>query len=223
MQCSGDYQFNFGIDDSSDDDSIKQKPKVKKDGRGRPSNQKECPGCGSRVPTAIKECPSCDYMFTRGNYTSSADQHKSHAGESKEIRSRFPFEPEREEDGSLMIQQILGRRLRTVGKRWGTRGQMSLAALKDMSAMDTKHDFEYLIKYKGASYLHTNWLSATEIGKSCKEDVISCQWILLTPLSPSFMFAVMLSCYHAIMLSCCRRPRRCHGKQEQIFFGSLPQ
>jgi hypothetical protein len=35
---------------------------------------------------------------------------QSHAEESNNIRQKFPFEAEREEDGSLLIEKILGRR-----------------------------------------------------------------------------------------------------------------
>lgn len=38
--------------------------------------------------------------------------------ESESIRDVFPFEPERDEDGSLMIAAILGRRLRKTGQRF---------------------------------------------------------------------------------------------------------
>jgi hypothetical protein len=37
--------------------------------------------------------------------------------ESVQIRERFPFEPERDEDGSLLIQTILNRRPRMSGRR----------------------------------------------------------------------------------------------------------
>ena len=38
------------------------------------------------------------------------------------------------------------------------------ALLADMSAMDAKYEYEYLIKYKSLSYLHVQWLSANDIG-----------------------------------------------------------
>lgn len=33
-----------------------------------------------------------------------------------------------------------------------------------MTALDAKYEYEYLIKYKNMSYLHTQWLSGNEIG-----------------------------------------------------------
>lgn len=70
-----------------------------------------------------------------------------------------------EEDGSLMIQMILGRRRRTTGgRRWANLSS-------DMSAMDAKYDYDYLIKYKGLSHLHVQWLSGTEIG-TCADCLI---------------------------------------------------
>jgi hypothetical protein len=37
-------------------------------------------------------------------------------------------------------------------------------ALNDMSAMESKYDHEYLIKFKSMSYLHVQWLNAAEVG-----------------------------------------------------------
>jgi hypothetical protein len=42
----------------------------------------------------------------------------SAAQESQSIRDRFPFEPERDEDGSLIIEKILNRRPRLSGRRY---------------------------------------------------------------------------------------------------------
>jgi hypothetical protein len=36
--------------------------------------------------------------------------------------------------------------------------------MKSFSAMDSKFDYEYLIKYKSMSYLHVQWTTANEIG-----------------------------------------------------------
>lgn len=35
----------------------------------------------------------------------------------------------------------------------------------DFSAMESKFEYEYLVKFKSLSYLHVQWLSAHEIGK----------------------------------------------------------
>ena len=37
-------------------------------------------------------------------------------------------------------------------------------AVSNMTAMDAKYEYEYLIKYKNLSYLHIQWLSGSEIG-----------------------------------------------------------
>ena len=60
----------------------------------------------------------------------------------------------------MIIQSILGRRPRLSGRRLmkGSSGSMS-----NMTAMDAKYEFEYLIKYKNLSYLHTQWLPGSEI------------------------------------------------------------
>ena len=79
--------------------------------------------------------------------------------EAQGIRERFHFEPEREDDGSLMISAILGRRPAAAAKnhrrmhRFGQEG----------SAIEEKYEHEYLIKYKDMSYRHCVWLSASEI------------------------------------------------------------
>ena len=72
--------------------------------------------------------------------------------ESANIRDKFPFEPEREDDGSLKIQAIIGRRLR----KEGARDYLNASVFANLSAMDTKYDHEYLIKYKGVSYHHVH-------------------------------------------------------------------
>ncbi len=40
----------------------------------------------------------------------------------------------------------------------------SLGAVSNMTAMDAKYEYEYLIKYKNLSYLHIQWLSGSELG-----------------------------------------------------------
>jgi hypothetical protein len=37
-------------------------------------------------------------------------------------------------------------------------------SLSDMTAIDSKFEHEYLIKFKGLSYLHVQWLNAHEVG-----------------------------------------------------------
>lgn len=130
---------------------------------------KPCPQCGSRVGPAVKECLSCDYKFTSKSVSAVAASAPSFSNlprttqtnESLFIRSRFPFEPEREEDGSLLIEKILGRRLRTDASY--KRVRSSIEALRNMTAVESKGEYEYLVKYKTLSYLHVQWLTATDI------------------------------------------------------------
>ena len=69
--------------------------------------------------------------------------------ESDMIRDRFPFEPEREDDGSLIIQNILGRRPRQSGRRWVRAGTSQLCA------SDAKFDYEYLIKVSSVCVVYS--------------------------------------------------------------------
>lgn len=121
---------------------------------GKPGKRtKHCPGCGASVSLSLRECPHCDNQFSSKSLLVGL---QSTLDESTSIRSKFPFEPEREDDGSLMIQAIIGRRPRKLGKKWPK--DLSL-----LSAMDAKYEHEYLIKYKSMSYRHAQWLSLTEI------------------------------------------------------------
>jgi len=121
---------------------------------------KECPGCGAQVNLALKECNHCDYVFTSKSLLNAAAAAAAHgvSDESTSIRDMFPFEPERDEDGSLLISHILARRPRKKGKRW-----VKNANLADMTATESKEEYEYLVKYKGMSYRHVQWLNASEI------------------------------------------------------------
>jgi hypothetical protein len=38
-------------------------------------------------------------------------------------------------------------------------------AFADLTAMDGKYEYEYLIKFKNMSYTHVQWLSAGDIGQ----------------------------------------------------------
>jgi hypothetical protein len=146
--------------DSSDDDreKVKKAPKNPNKpphgGKGK-MKTKQCPGCSSHLPVATKECTYCDYQFAA---KSSLQSQQAALEEAALIRNAFPFEAERDEDGSLIIQAILGRRPRKSEKRW-VRFSSSLS----LSATDAKFDYEYLIKYKSLSYLHVQWLTANDI------------------------------------------------------------
>jgi hypothetical protein len=109
-QYREDFRFNDFSDLDSDEDA-KKRPPSNKTSRNR---MKTCPGCDSQLTTSVKECPHCDYAFTS---KSAQTSQLSVAEESRIVRSRFPFEPEREDDGSLKIESIFGRRLHSSDSR----------------------------------------------------------------------------------------------------------
>lgn len=81
------------------DDDFREKPKRSKkkkflDNRGA----KTCPGCGDPIPGGSVTCPYCDYAFP------------IKIEEDISARDKFCFDPDREEDGTLRIEKILGRR-----------------------------------------------------------------------------------------------------------------
>jgi hypothetical protein len=43
------------------------------------------------------------------------------------------------------------------------------AAVSNMTSLDAKYEYEYLVKYKNLSYLHIQWLSGAEIGKKVSD------------------------------------------------------
>ena len=146
--------------DSESDDEVRKGP-----GRPRGSvktkstaRTKECPGCSSQLSTATKVCSYCDYVFTTKSMVVTKEMMLE---ESDKIRTRFPFEPEREEDGSLIVHSILGRRPRKQqGRRWIRSSQHEDSS---QYGSDEKYNYEYLLKFKGMSYLHVKWENATEI------------------------------------------------------------
>ena len=101
------------------------------------------------------------------------------------IRERFTFEPEYEEDGSPKIEMIVGRRpiedtkdrTQAHGDADGsdedgsdddsdaprTRRSRSMNEEEEDDDGNTEMDYEYLIKYKGRSYLHLEWKTAADL------------------------------------------------------------
>lgn len=157
---SGDFQTTFAELESSEDEKAEKKHKSSS-GKGS-KRTKDCPGCGAVLNISIKQCSLCDYQFTSKSMIASAS---AMAQESLDVRERYPFEPERDDDGSLFIQSIEGRRPRKKSaRRWmrpGSNGNRP--DLSDVSAQEAKFEFEYLVKYKNMSYRDVQWLSATEI------------------------------------------------------------
>lgn len=156
--CSGDFQ-KFDAKDSDDDfeeDDAPKRPKAPKPAAAKVGGKrtKQCPGCGANVGMSLRECPNCDNQFSSKSVLVA---HQSAIDESQTIRANFPFEPEREDDGSLIIQAFLGRRIRKEGRR------SKSTELALLSAMDTKYDYEYLLKFKSMSYQHAQWMHAVDI------------------------------------------------------------
>lgn len=107
------------------------------------------------------------------------------------IRERFTFEPEYEDDGTPKIELIVGRRLiedtqdlqnydegedesnededsdspaRTSRSKSKSQSKKSSADVdEEVHANQTEMDYEYLLKYKGRSYLHLEWKSAADL------------------------------------------------------------
>jgi hypothetical protein len=104
------------------------------------------------------------------------------------IRERFPFLPEYEEDGSPKIDLIVGRRPvdekedgadddekeeevdEEEEEETGRKTRKPKGSPKNSKASPTKNesttgpvDYEYLVKYKGRSYLHLEWKSGADL------------------------------------------------------------
>ena len=70
-------------------------------GASKPKNKaKFCPSCEEPVRPSETVCQYCDYVFTSA----------ARAQDETPVTDRFPYEPEREDDGSLKVELILGRR-----------------------------------------------------------------------------------------------------------------
>lgn len=92
------------------------------------------------------------------------------------IRDRFTFMPELEADGSPKVELIVGRRLIHNGRSKGDEDGSEMGEDDSASGEDEKREkvktpqekkhhteYEYLIKYKGVSYLHLEWKSASDL------------------------------------------------------------
>eukprot|EP01035_Chromulina_nebulosa_P019284 gene19284-25143_t len=157
---SGDFQTKFDLgsdEENADSDSENKKKRMSlnksTNSQTKSKRTKDCPGCGAKHPVAMKLCTFCDYQFTNKSMLITS---QSAAEESENIRESFSFEAEREDDGTLIIQSISGRRPRKSSNRW-------YKSSGGISALETKYDYEYFVKFKSLSYLHAKWLSASEI------------------------------------------------------------
>jgi len=155
------------------------------------SKNRFCPSCEEPVRPSETVCQYCDYIFSSAN----------RAQDDTPVSDRFPFEPEREEDGSLKIDLILGRRLLQKGvasaavqhaqhdkfappgsptaAAAGAAGSASVASgpggskkhplqhhraiLKHKDARRERYCYEYLVKFKNASYMKSRWMTFHQI------------------------------------------------------------
>ena len=82
------------------------------------------------------------------------------------IRDRFTFMPELEPDGSPKVELIVGRRLiNAANEDENDSGPDESDADNAQVSKVDKHnaEHEYLIKYKGVSYLHLEWKTASDL------------------------------------------------------------
>ena len=102
------------------------------------------------------------------------------------LRERFPFLPEYEEDGSPKIDLIVGRKPvdekedapdesdeeslveddddESVGRATRKRSSIKKSKkAKEETESSGQVDYEYLVKYKGRSYLHLNWKTGGDL------------------------------------------------------------
>jgi hypothetical protein len=90
------------------------------------------------------------------------------------IRDRFTFMPELEADGSPKVELIVGRRLINNGRKGDDEDGSDMdddsvtgesQKREKLNTQEKKHhtEYEYLIKYKGVSYLHLEWKSASDL------------------------------------------------------------
>lgn len=98
------------------------------------------------------------------------------------IRERFPFLPEYEEDGSPKLELIVGRRAvddpedtpeendkenDDEEEAPKTRGRRVSKKASPIKANEPSHsgpiEYEYLVKYKGRSYLHLEWKTGADL------------------------------------------------------------
>lgn len=92
LSYSGDFHLSEFSDLESSGDEGKSKVISRSKSNQSKNRSKECPGCGAQLGLAIKECTYCDYTFTSKSMLTST---QSAIDESRSIRNRFPFEPER--------------------------------------------------------------------------------------------------------------------------------
>lgn len=164
----------FSDDDGIFDEEVKQEPvSKKKSSRSRKST-------GATSNTGVYQAPTdsgISFDRTKQQYTE-----RGYDPYELPIRERFTFEPEYEEDGSPKIEMIVGRRpIEDIKDRTqahadasdedgsdddsdGPRTRRSGSKNEeDDEGENTEMDYEYVIKYKGRSYLHLEWKTAADL------------------------------------------------------------
>ncbi len=164
----------------SDDDLFEDKeaeaartPQVKRRGRARKSDAFDTSDNG--IPLEDFSPEDIKLRYTEKGY----DPNQPH------LRERFTFMPELEQDGSRKVELIVGRRLiqqgedqadpsvhddenevkSTGGEKKTRKKKGAKGTKKEEKDAPAKHhaEYEYLIKYRGVSYLHLEWKSASEL------------------------------------------------------------
>lgn len=174
--------INYSLEQQfSDDDGIfDEEPKPEPVSRKKASRTRK--STGSTAVNTGYQAPAMDggisFERTKPVYTE-----RGYDPYELPIRERFTFEPEYEEDGSPKIEMIVGRRPiedtkdRTQGHADasdddtdgsdddsdGPRTRRSRSMNDDDEEENTEMDYEYLIKYKGRSYLHLEWKTAADL------------------------------------------------------------
>lgn len=166
--------------EDSEEEAAPVAPK-RKPGRPRKSKGAATSGAGpSSAPTmaAMEEEDDTEYA-SRQVYTE-----KGYDPSLPPIRERFPFLPEYEEDGSPKIELIVGRRAvdekedspddeeaveklesdddepRATRRRSSKKNP---SPTKNESGTGGPVEYEYLVKYKGRSYLHLEWKTGADL------------------------------------------------------------
>lgn len=181
---------DYAADPFSDDDLLEEDEKVTTSRRSPvpesgSSTRKPRKPRKSDARRAVDSIEAADeYTFNGVARMEAVFTEKGYDSNELPIRERFLFAPEYEADGTQKIDCIIGRRIREAKRQIGydlsdedendlTDGETEVAertrkaresAEKLLSAIDAGQvEYEYLIKYKGVSYIHLEWKLGTEL------------------------------------------------------------
>ena len=170
------------------EDSEPEEPKTKKGRASRGSNAASRSGRQSHTPLTLNDLEEDDEPVFENK---PVYLEKGYDPSLPPIRERFPFLPEYEEDGSPRIELIVGRRpveekedavqndeedeenekqsddeeIETPRKRTTRKKgrEKKESPKKDRAANNGPVEYEYLVKYKGKSYLHLDWKTGADL------------------------------------------------------------